>query len=90
MNRSWDLRNNVKEGEMLTHLLINEPRGEESTVPVRLSALSVAPGCNGPNDLRDVGSGSAGKRLSFERDNIEIFFDSPASWGFKGTTKGLS
>jgi hypothetical protein len=75
---------------MLTHLVINEPRGGGGTVPLRLSALSVAPGCNGPNDLGDVGGGRGGRRLCFERDNIGIFFDSSATWGFKGTTKDLS
>jgi len=75
---------------MITHLVIDGPRGGEGTVPLRFSALSVPPGGNGPNDLGDVGGGRGGKRLSFERANIEIFFDSSATWGFMGTTKGLS
>lgn len=74
---------------MSTHLLINELRGAKDTVVLRLSALSVPPGCNETNDLGDVGAGSGGRRLSFGRNKIDFFFDSSASWGFMGTTKGM-
>jgi hypothetical protein len=72
-----------------THFLIDEPRGAEGTAVLWLSALSIPPGCNRTNDLGDDGGGSGGRRLSFERDKIDFFFESSASLGFKGTTKGM-